>query len=489
VNIKSGDVHQYCITAGGGPLSIALVWTDYPGNPAASRSLVNDLDLVVRAEGLGGVPLLGNGGNVDDSSSPDSVNNIESIVLPSVPAGRVAVEVRGSSIQASAGPQPYALVVNGDFAGSLLTPGKSGECAVIVAIIISGPTGVTNEKTAKFQVGTESGSSAVQLECRMADANGSVGGPGTLDWSPCSGTVSYGDQPDGSYTFSVRAQGESITSSQRFIKDTTPPAITLTTQGIQSTTSAGTAEFIFSANDATSVALQCMVSVDGASPQQGPVVAGSFTAPQINLGKWYNCTTPEYVAWLLPGRWTFSLQGTDAAGNTADPKVVSWTVQYNQDLKYTRVLEGPILKIPKKEVNYSFAVLPDGAGAATECALATGGPSMAQPTTWKPCTTPVSYGQPTDGDYSFFARIVGDPSVPSSVSDMPGSFPETWAVASFSVDSTAPTVTITSGPTNNQAVKDTSVVFDFTVSEEGASTDCEYVVEYLRACVCLFSFL
>lgn len=92
--------------ANGGPLTVTLVWTDFPAlasggrcslhrgsscglstanaraypplpcppcsSPfAAQKALVHDLDLTVRAAGLNGIPLLGNGGSVDDPSTPD----------------------------------------------------------------------------------------------------------------------------------------------------------------------------------------------------------------------------------------------------------------------------------------------------------------------------------------------------------------------------------------------------------------------------------
>ena len=303
VPINTGDVHQYCITAGGGALTVTLVWTDYPGNPAAARSLVNDLDLVVRAEGFNGLPLLGNGGDVDDSSVGDSVNNIETISLPAVPPGRVAVEVRGRTVQASAGPQPYALVVNGDFAGALTLPGEGtpgGQCAVIVATIVSGPTSVTNADTITFELGTQTGTAAgVALECRMAGADGVVGSPGTSDWRPCSSPVAYKSLPDGAYTFSVRAQGETLDSSAAFTKDTAPPALRISPQsGIEvgpgaATSAAPTATMDFSANDASAVALQCRVTLEGAAPAQGPVASGSFTLSPVELGAWLNCTSPQ----------------------------------------------------------------------------------------------------------------------------------------------------------------------------------------------------
>jgi len=56
--LRTGEAHQYCLTATGGPLTVTLVWHDYPAAPSAARALVNDLDLAVRAAGLNGFPLL-----------------------------------------------------------------------------------------------------------------------------------------------------------------------------------------------------------------------------------------------------------------------------------------------------------------------------------------------------------------------------------------------------------------------------------------------
>ena len=57
-NITTNETHRYCVHGTGGLLSIALVWHDYPAALAAAQALVNDLDLIVRAGGLNGFPLL-----------------------------------------------------------------------------------------------------------------------------------------------------------------------------------------------------------------------------------------------------------------------------------------------------------------------------------------------------------------------------------------------------------------------------------------------
>ena len=479
VPINTGDVHQYCITAGGGSLSIALVWTDYPGEQGAVRSLVNDLDLVVRAEGLNGQPLLGNGGDVDDSSQPDNVNNIETVTLPAVPAGRVSVEVRGTNVQAFSGPQPYALVINGDFAGALAPPSGNKvqeECAVVVATIASGPGKVTNQKSVSFGLSTTSGVTAgVTFECRLVDDKGSVRPltEGTTDWAPCASPTTYDNLPDGTYTFSVRARGEKIDTSTVFTKDTSPPLVELQAD-IPATTTAAFSKMTFTANDTTTVSFVCTVDLDDASSQQSNVISGSVVALPIQLGKPFNCTSPQTVSWMLPGRWKFSVEATDAAGNRAAPSLESWEVSLDPTVRYVRLLSGPILKIPKREVKFSMTTLgPDAASYPIECALVTGTASL--PSQWSNCTNTVSYAQPDDGDYTFTARVIGDTSLATAatVAGQLSTLPPTWAVSRFAIDSTPPTANFTSGPIDGKAVPDTTVTFEFTLSEEGSTAQCK----------------
>lgn len=90
-------------TGGTGPLSVTLVWTDYPGNPGASRTLVNDLDLEVVSPS--GAVYRGNG------SSADRVNVIESVFLDGAASGRWTVRVKGYNVPQ--GSQPFAVAVTG----------------------------------------------------------------------------------------------------------------------------------------------------------------------------------------------------------------------------------------------------------------------------------------------------------------------------------------------------------------------------------------
>ena len=156
VAVQQGDTHEYCVRANGGPLTITLVWTDYPALPsgagecvgrgegagraqrggrlplprhrvptpspprthtpalpAAQKALVHDLDLTVRAAGLNGIPLLGNGGSAEDPSTPDRCVGVwgwtSAVVGCQMWAGQRAAYCRGAAACPWAlpcGPQP-----------------------------------------------------------------------------------------------------------------------------------------------------------------------------------------------------------------------------------------------------------------------------------------------------------------------------------------------------------------------------------------------
>jgi hypothetical protein len=84
----------------GASLKVTLVWTDPAGD-----GLQNDLDLIVRAADGSE-----RHGNVDTASSDfDRANNVEQVVWPNVPAGKVDITIR--AFRVTQFPQPYALVV------------------------------------------------------------------------------------------------------------------------------------------------------------------------------------------------------------------------------------------------------------------------------------------------------------------------------------------------------------------------------------------
>lgn len=101
----------YEIASSGQPLKLTLVWTDYPGSTAASRALVNDLDLIVASPG--GTVYNGNDFAAPYNNAADRLNNVENVLIKAPETGTYLVTVKGYNIPN--GPQPFALAVSGGF--------------------------------------------------------------------------------------------------------------------------------------------------------------------------------------------------------------------------------------------------------------------------------------------------------------------------------------------------------------------------------------
>ena len=98
------------------PLKMSLVWTDPGGVGSATRDLINDLDLEVKAPD--GALYYGNAFSNGESlsaalgGSQDRTNNVEGVYLRAPLKGVWTVKVKAFNVPQ--GPQDYALVVSGD---------------------------------------------------------------------------------------------------------------------------------------------------------------------------------------------------------------------------------------------------------------------------------------------------------------------------------------------------------------------------------------
>lgn len=90
--------HTYEYVKSGQPMRSMLVWTDYPAAPAASKALVNDLDLIITGPSK---TYYGNDG-------PDRTNNVEGIEIENVVEGDYTITVEAHNIPHA--PQDFALV-------------------------------------------------------------------------------------------------------------------------------------------------------------------------------------------------------------------------------------------------------------------------------------------------------------------------------------------------------------------------------------------
>ncbi len=112
----TGDYMEYeiSVTDASEPLKISLVWSDYQGDPAAAKALVNDLDLTLIAPGA--MEYKGNvfsGGESMFNGSYDILNNVECAYLNIPSPGIYTIRIDASNI--AIGPQNFALVATGNF--------------------------------------------------------------------------------------------------------------------------------------------------------------------------------------------------------------------------------------------------------------------------------------------------------------------------------------------------------------------------------------
>ena len=458
IDISDGEKHFYCVQSTGGPLSITVAWTDLPANPSSRKTLMNDIDLVVRAEGYNGISMLGNGGDIDDSSLPDNVNNVEQVRFQYLPAGKVSVQIIGSQIYSSqAGPQPYSLVINGDFEGTLIPPsGDSSECPVISAEITSGPGSLTNQDVVSFEFGLGGGGGGgVAFECKLEAVQN--GEPLQQAWSPCSSPQTFQNLQDGEYVFSVKPAQENSIATQTFVVDRTPPNL----QVAPVEAPRGTAKFQIEANDFTETSTECMLTSEVNDASKGSIRAGEVIATPINLGEWFACSSGITLGWLLPGQWKFSTRATDVAGNISPIVINQINVGSDSSESLVYISDGPFLTVPKSEIVFSTASFSGNQQSQqqTECALMkwpTEVDNPGVPQKWEPCQEPQSYGVLTDGKYSYFSKIARSPV-------------ETSALSTFTVDEIAPTVNMVGniGPFTSPVA-----TFQFNLSEVG-STECK----------------
>ncbi|GMQ60952.1 S8 family serine peptidase [Vallitalea maricola] len=112
-NLATGATQNftYTIESTSTPLTISLVWSDYPGSTAASKALVNDLDIKVTSPS--GTVYYGNDFTQPYNSSYDRLNNVENIYIDSPETGNYSVEVKGYNVPQ--GPQSFALFASADF--------------------------------------------------------------------------------------------------------------------------------------------------------------------------------------------------------------------------------------------------------------------------------------------------------------------------------------------------------------------------------------
>ena len=294
-------------------------------------------------------------------------------------------------------------------------------------IIDSPPHGTTNDKTPSFDFHSSEASST--FECSVDQ--------GSADWGPCtSGFTSAALEPDGTYTFRVRAIDQANNTdlspaTETFTVDTTAPD-TIIDSPPHGTTNDKTPSFDFHSSEASST-FEC--SVDQGSADWGPCTSG-FTSAALE---------PD-------GTYTFRVRAIDQANNTdLSPATETFTVDTTAP---DTIIDSP----PHGTTNDktpSFDFHSSEASSTFECSVDQGSAD------WGPCTSGfTSAALEPDGTYTFRVRAI----------DQANNTDLSPATETFTVDTTAPDTIIDSPP--HGTTNDKTPSFDFHSSEASSTFEC-----------------
>jgi hypothetical protein len=261
-------------------------------------------------------------------------------------------------------------------------------------------------------------------------------------FNPCSSGDSFGPVSEDTHTFEVKVTDEanntSDTASHTWTVDTTDPEVHITTgPGL---TKDDTPSWDFTVSDnPTSVTCQ----VDSGAP-----VA---------------CTTPFTASTQSPGDHTLTVTATDAAANGgSDSK--DFTVD-TQAPDTTIVNPKPADPTNSTAAVLNFAGSDDHSGAAQltfECQLDGGG--------FNACSSGHDFGPVGQGSHTFEVKAT----------DQAGNTDQSPASYTWVVDTTAPTVNITTGPSGTTS--QTGASFDFTTGGNPATIECKLDTGAVSAC-------
>ena len=282
----------------------------------------------------------------------------------------------------------------------------------------TGPSGTVASGSASFEFSSEAGAT---FECKLDTGN----------WTACSSPKTYSALSDGSHTFSVRAKDglgntDASPPARTWTIDTTAPDTTLAATGPSGTVTSTAATFGFSSDD-WSASFEC----------------------KLDTGNWVTCSSPKAYSGLSDGGHIFYVRAKDAVGNTdATPASRAWTVDTTPP--DTSITAGPSGTVGSSSTSFEFSS-PEP-GASFECKLDTAN--------WAACSSPKAYTALSDGSHTFSVRAKdglgnADASPPS----------RTWTV-----DTTAPTASISQGPSGT--VASASASFQFLSADGSASFEC-----------------
>jgi len=291
------------------------------------------------------------------------------------------------------------------------------------------PNVVTNSLSSTFNFSaTDSGGSGfADYFCQLDSA---------VNFVQCSAIQNY-TLAAGAHLLKVRATDNAgnISSTQNFswTIDTTPPTALITAKPLAlSNSSTGT--FSFSGSDT------------------GGGAIASYSC-SIDSGAFGPCTSPSTYSSLGEGSHTFAIKAVDTAGNVGTAVSYSWSVD----------LTAPVVTISSKptslnnsaSANFVFSATDSGGGAVASYQCKLDGASYAT------CASPMNLAGLSEGTHTYSitaSDTAGNTSAPVAY---------TWTV-----DLTAPTLTLSAAPAS--ITNATSASFSFSATDSGGASVAGY---------------
>ncbi|HET7531013.1 MAG TPA: Ig-like domain-containing protein [Mycobacteriales bacterium] len=302
----------------------------------------------------------------------------------------------------------------------------------------------TADPTASFTTGPAEGEVVAESSPAFEFAADGTGSPATVSCTlddavaqPCSSDTSelLSNIADGSHTLTVTvtdAAGNGTTLVRHFTVDTVAPAVRIGSGPADgSAVDSGDVSFFFSSERAA--ALSCSLDSDTFAPCTG--------------------SGDDEHSGLADGGHVWKVEAVDAAGNST-VATRSFTVDTvaPQIVMTTGVADAGATNDTRPTIGFST----DGTGTEATATCAVDGRA--------PVTCADSFQPPT-------ALAEGSHTVTVQVTDAAGN--QAQASRTFTVDTTAPSVSIGAGPANGSAQHVTSAHFFFS-TESGTSVDCRF---------------
>ncbi|MFO0678407.1 MAG: protein kinase [Polyangiaceae bacterium] len=258
-------------------------------------------------------------------------------------------------------------------------------------------------------------------------------------YGPCASPVTVSNLAQGTHTFDVYAVSGAGNSSAparaSWTVDLTPPGATTLSGSPPATTSQTGATFTFSNADPTAT-FRC----------------------KVDMGAFASCASPTALAMLADGAHSFAVFAVDPAGNEGPTATATWTVDTSAPPRPTFSSVPPPVT---NATSATWAFASTEADVTFECSLDSGA--------FATCTSPTTRTGLAAGDHTFDVRAV----------DAAGNRSESTSNG-FTVDDTAPTTTITSGPPARTFA--TTVTYEFESNEPGATFECRIDADPFASC-------